>query len=241
LPVQTFGVTTLKGNKLYLHMINDVSCQKEIVLAGLMNYVNKAYFLHDTQKKPLETTRLNEFDTLIKLPGSVEPNSVIVVEFKGELYHGGGRFVSSEVPESLHVFDADYIHAELGHGDGKTNRDFVHNFKHSEQPVIWKVRTHKKTVYTLALKYSTPKDFSGGKYSLSVGGKQYIKEIIPSDKLTIDTIQIELEGKKDIVFRPVEINNKQFMSIFGLILTPVGNLEDSIHIDEDTTDTGDLG
>ena len=241
LPVQTFGVTTLKGNKLYLHMINDLRGQKEIVLAGLMNYVNKAYFLHDTEKKPLKTARLNDFDTLIKLPGAVEPNSVIVVEFKGELFHGGGRLVSSDVSESLHVFDADYIHAELGHGDGKTNRDFVNNFRHSEQPVIWKVRTHKKTAYELALRYSTPRDFSGGKYSLSVGGKQYVRDIVPSDKPGTDTIRIEIEGKKDIVFRPVEIVKGQFISIFGLTLTPVGALEDSIYIDEDTTDTGDLG
>jgi len=268
LPVQTFGETTLKGNKLYLHLFED--CEGAITLAGMINPVDRAYLLADGEKTPLVTKRLNYYDTQIDLPAvhtdfpalhtdysalhingkrasptrqsaHLPAHTVIVVEFSGELLVGGGRLVSHTAPEFLRAFDASHIPQELSHGDGKTGREYVDGFSHTEEAVIWQVRTHKRTAYKLEVKYTTLDPDCVGAYSIYVNGRRYVQAITPAKALLepiVDTFDVEIEGARDIVFRPETIDGN-FLQLYGVKLIPQdAELAETIYIEEDTTDTG---
>jgi len=240
--VQTFGETTVKGNKLYLHVYNEDT--HEITLGGVLNQFDKVYMLADSKKTPLSMKRVNQYDTVINLPSKTAPYSVVVAEFTGELFVGGGRLISGTEKESLHVFDASYtppIPAVLSRGDGKTGNDYVHCFTSTEQSIIWKVRTSRKTQYKLEVKYTTMTPDIIGEYSIYVGGHKQIKPITAANKfrdIISDSFLVEIDGEDDISFRPEKING-EFLHLYGVELTPVDKtLTQAIRLEEDTTDLG---
>jgi len=238
LTVQSFGEVTLKGNKLYLHIFNPSDV---ITLGGVVNYLDKVYMLTDESKTPLATKRISNLDTEITLPKNVEPYSVVVAEFSDDLMHGGGRLISTTMPERLHTYDATYISPELGHGDGKTGNDHVNNFNSTGQSIIWKVRTRQKTAYKLTVKYSTINPDVKGEYSIYVNGVTHVKAITASPKFkeyVYDTFDVEIAGEKDIVFRPHKLDG-QFLHLYQVDLTPVDkSFTEAVHVEEDTTDLG---
>jgi len=239
LGVQTFGETTLKGSKLYLHLLKD--CDEQIVLSGMINPIDRAYLLTDDEKTPLLTKRLNYYDTKIKLPAQLPAYTVIIVEFSGELLIGGGRLIGHNAPEFLRAFDACHIPKELTHGDGKTGRDYIDGFTHTEEAVIWQVRVHKKTAFKLGVRYTTLDPDCKGAYSIYVNGKRFTQTVTPAKFLlepVEDMFEVEIEGEKDIVFRPESINGK-FLQLYGISLIPgEKELDESIHIEVDATDLG---
>ena len=251
LPVQTFGETTLKGNILYAHIFEPKS--NSIILSGMITPINRAWLLTDSEKKPLEATRLNYFDTEIKLPEL--PNyTVVAIEFIGELQTGGGRLVSRTEPEYLRAFDASHIAADLSHGDGKPGRDYIEQFKNAGQTVIWQVRVHKPTLYKMSLKYTTESskcncscesDASkcNGSFSVYVNGEKHTADVSPAFRTT-DVISYEFEtklhGSEDIVFQMESMSCYGFQ-LYGISLTPMNtDLGNIVHIEEDDTDTGDF-
>ncbi|MCL2407223.1 MAG: alpha-L-fucosidase [Defluviitaleaceae bacterium] len=246
LPVQTFGETTRKGGKLFLHLFKP--CDENIVLAGLINPVKRAYLMADEAKTPLAVKRINYFDTQITLPSEQPAWTVLVVEFDGELLHGGGRLVNGKGPLLLKAFDADYVDPDLSHADGKKWRDYYHNFKNAEQSVAWKVRTNKKTRYKLGVIYSTESPECGSTYSIYANGVKQVKAIspecpssknlwTPKEPFTEEFL-IEIDGEKNIVFRPEKIMDG-FLRLHGITLTATDEeLETDIMIEKDTTDVG---
>jgi len=244
MPVQTFGETTLKGNKLYLHFFKPQ--ENAIILAGMINPVSRAYVLTDNTKTPLATKRLNYYDTQIDLPHNLPAYTVVAVEFEGELLTDGRRLVNGTTPEYLRAFDATHISAELSHGDGKRWREYVEGFTNAEQQVVWQVRVHKKTAYKLAVHYSTSEKCSGT-YSIYANGVKHTKAISPDCPISplwypnepfTEEFNIELDGTKDIVFRP-EVVDGIFLRLHGISLIPEDKeFNEAINIGKDTTDVG---
>jgi len=231
LPVQTFGETTVKDNKLYLHITKPVA--EKIILGGALNYFNRVYMLADSAKTPLQTRHINQFDTEIFLPGDVEQFTVLVAEFVGELFPGDSRLLSDSGTNFLHAFDATYISPELAHGDGKPGNDHVNTFTSTEQSVIWKVRTNHKMACKLEVKYSTATADTEGQYSIYTGGTKHVGDI---SETTI--FSVEIDGEKDIVFRPQKLDS-EFLRLHGVQVTPIETtFAQEVHIEVDTTDLG---
>ena len=63
LPLQSWGVSTLKKNKLYLHVFSWPSDGK-LYVGGLKSNIDKVYLLADS-KRTFDVKRLNEKDILI--------------------------------------------------------------------------------------------------------------------------------------------------------------------------------
>ncbi len=74
LPVQVWGQSTRKADFLYLHVF-DWPRDGKLVVGGLKSPVAGAYLLADSQKKPLESERLNESDITVRVP--VTANSAV--------------------------------------------------------------------------------------------------------------------------------------------------------------------
>ena len=248
LPVQTFGETTLKGQTLYLHMLTPQ--EGDITLAGMVSPIKKAWLLSDPTQQPLATQKLTYYDTQITLPHDLPAHSVVAVTFEGELYHGGDRLISTTHPEYLRVFDANYMPTHLSRGDGKKHRDFVTGFTSTEDAVVWKVRVPHKTAYQLTLHYSSSQEGCNSVYRMAVGNFQHVRPVSPQCPVSgewamlppfAETFYVEISGAQSIVFRPDVLDNG-FVRLHGVTLTPLENpLQDDVHIEEDTTDTGDHG
>lgn len=239
LPVQTFGETTRKGNRLFLHLFEEA--EGTITLGGMITPLDHVYLLTNGQKTSLITKRVTYFDTVITLPGKLPPHTVLVAEFTGELLVGGGRLISGEKTEYLRAFDASHVPQELGRGDGKRGNDVVDGFKNTDEAIIWQVRAHEKKAYTLKVHYRTPPDCKGA-YSIYVNDTRHEQEL-PQDQpgaICEDAFDVVIEGARDIVFRPARIEGT-FAQLFGITLIPRAAQEATIHIEEDTTDTGDKG
>jgi alpha-L-fucosidase len=79
-PAQPWGVTTCKGNRLFLHVFNRPKNGK-LLLPGFTNAITKVYSI--TDKKPLAFNKIGS-DVYINLPAFKDDvNTVFVVEFDG--------------------------------------------------------------------------------------------------------------------------------------------------------------
>ena len=224
LSIQNFGETTLKGNRLYLHLYKP---QKDsIILSGVISAVDKAYILGNST--PLPCKRLNQLDTEITIPGELPALTVIVAEFKGELYYDKDRMINSTA--FLHPYDADYISPELGRLDGKVGRDHIHDFKDPNHMVAWRVRFPKKMHCKLEVHYESKK--GEGTYSVYVDG--HTKKVTVSDKK--NEIFVDIYGTKDIVFRTDQAAD---LKLFGITITPMEEKISDKHMEHDDTDLGD--
>ncbi|HTD93042.1 MAG TPA: alpha-L-fucosidase [Chitinophagaceae bacterium] len=169
LPLQNWGVSTLKGNKLYLHVFK-YPADGKLYLGGLRSAVGKTYFLAGL-KKQLVVKRLNENDVQIILPLAVPDtaNTVIVMELKGPLKVDTTRFIAPNIPVTrLLAFDAKQTGKGFGFGDGKTDRYYVERWKKKEQSLEWKFRIIQPGHFKPVVKYIAPKETSGGSYSIMI-------------------------------------------------------------------------
>ena len=141
MPVQSWGESSTKGNKLYLHVF-DWPEEGKLVVGGLKNSIKSAYLLSDKRKKELRTSHLNNSDVVIRVPRSTpdSADSVVVVEFEGPLITNPTRLLSSDQPNQLRTFDGELHGSGLRFGDGKSFRAYVLDWKNMTEWVSWKTR-----------------------------------------------------------------------------------------------------
>lgn len=154
LPLQSWGVTTLAKDKIYLHVFNWPSNGK-IVLGGVKSEVGKPYFLADASKKELNMVRQG-IDVSIDLPARMPDtlNTVIVLPLKGLLETEGARLVAaSGMKTRFLAFDAELSGKGFGFGDGKTNRYYLTGWKNTEQKIGWTFRTDMEGSYKVVIRY----------------------------------------------------------------------------------------
>ena len=126
LPLQSWGVSTLKKNKLYLHVFSWPSDGK-LYVGGLKSNIGKMYLLANPQRT-FDVKRLNKKDVLILLPKkSIDSvNTVLVVELKDNIATDTVRYVSTNIPVTrLLAYDAIQHGKGFGFGDGKKDRYYV--------------------------------------------------------------------------------------------------------------------
>lgn len=233
LPLQNWGVTTQRDNKLYLHVF-EWPTEGKLVVGGLKSDVKKAYLLTDLKQQNLFVERVHPLDVSIRVPLLVPDsnNTVIVLETTGKVETDPERVLASTAVNQLLAFDANLQGGGFGFGDGKPKRYYVYKWRSKDQSISWDLRLNEPATYQIVLKYAGS-DGSEGVYQLQLGdfkkqapvhagqqnGQVYTKE------LGIVTLKA---GRYDLAITPVKIKGTELMRLLEINLIPI-NLKDKNH------------
>lgn len=227
LPLQSWGVTTQKKDKQYLHVF-DWPTTGKLIVGGLKSDVRKAYLLSDLTKKSLQIKRINPLDLSITIP-VVAPdsvNSVIVLETNKPIQIDSVRLLSSTSSNRLLAFDSETQGKGLHYGDGKANRYFIDNWKQKEQKIGWTARLNTPTIYRVSLKYVGSKD-DEGTFKLIADQKTINEYQIKARPKGNEVISLDLgtvslaKGIHHLLIEPVEITKTELMKPLEITLTPI--------------------
>jgi alpha-L-fucosidase len=223
LPLQSWGVSTVKNNRLYLHVFNWPKDGK-LIVGGLKSTPSSISFL--ATKQTLSATRLNDKDLVIALPKTPVDtiNTVIVLDFKNKIEVDTVRYVSTNIPVTrLLAFDATQHGKGFGFGDGKTDRYYVDGWKNKEQSLSFNFRTTTPSTFKVVIKYLADNN-TGGTYNLTLDKLNVEKQVIgqKQNKVTTEDIgQVKLEaGLHEVSIKPVDIKT-ELMKLLEVQLIPV--------------------
>lgn len=226
LPLQSFGVTTMNKDKLYLHVF-DWPSNGLLSLGGIKTNISKAYFLTDPAKKNLRIEFLNASDISIQVGNSMPDtlNTVIVLETKGQLEADSVRLIASNMATRLLAFDGEIHGKGFGYGDGKSAGYYVDGWKSKEQSISWLFHTTEPQSFKVVIKYvATPE--TEGTYALDLDGKLLTGQVTSIEKgATIITKELgvyKMEVDSHILtITPTAITKAELMKILEIILIPI--------------------
>jgi alpha-L-fucosidase len=223
LPLQNWGVSTTKNNRLYLHIFNWPKDGK-LIVGGLKSTPSSITFL--AAKQTLTATRLNDKDLVIALPKTPIDtiNTVIVLDFKNKIDVDTVRYVSTNIQVTrLLAFDATQHGKGFGFGDGKTDRYYVDGWKNNEQSLSFNFRTTTPSTFKVVIKYLADNN-TGATYNLTLDKLNVEKQVIgqKQNKVTTEDIgQVKLEaGLHEVSIKPVDIKT-ELMKLLEVQLIPV--------------------
>lgn len=222
LPAQNWGVTTLKDNKLYLHIFQWPKDGK-VYLGGLQTAVKKGYLLADVAKKPLAVKVNTQYDLTVALPAKMPDtaNTVVVLELAGPVKADNVMYSAGNVGETrLLAFDAQLTGKGLQYGDGKTDRYYVDGWKSTEQSLSWWFRTTTPIQYKVIIKYLAGPD-AGGTVAIEVDGASQQLTVNNAKKTTEVVVEeigtmVLTPGRHLITLKPVSITGKELMKLLEL-------------------------
>lgn len=222
LPLQSWGVSTQKDNRLYLHVF-DWPKDALLYVGGLQSKVKQAYFLTDLKKTKLDIKRESDKDFFIPLPKMAPDtsNTIIVLDLEEIIKTDGIRYVATNADCRLLAFDAN-LSKGFRFGDGKTNRYYAEGWTSKEQQVSWDFRTSSAQQFKVSIKYLAGND-AGGNYSFNIDGKNYNQDVIPGGNkvITQEVANFTLEkGIHQITIKPNTIQ-KELMKLLEVTLEPV--------------------
>lgn len=225
LPLQSWGVTTLGENKLYLHVFN-WPANGQLAVGGIVSGVGKPYFLSDPSKKELSVQQ-NGSQVLVRLP-SVMPdslNTVIVLPLKEKLKVDSMRLVAyAGLSTRLLAFDAVLEGQGFKFGDGKTNKYYVDGWKTTAQSISWNFKTSAAAEYQVFIKYIPTENSS--KYVFQADQSNAQKETLSLPKSTepvregLGKIKLDA-GLHHLSLKAVEKPKTEVMKLLELELVPV--------------------
>lgn len=174
LPIQSWGVTTRKGEQFYLHVYHWPE-NKELVVGGLTSDISEAWIVSDKNKTLIRHRRVNDKDVVLELVGNAPDtmNTVIALTLKSEKEAYPVRLLEPQKENILLAFDATLDGKGLGYGDGKPNRYYVNNWKSNDQGLHWDVRLNTTARYKVYIEYNTASAEDKGNVKISVGNKIY--------------------------------------------------------------------
>lgn len=223
-PLQSWGVTTYKKGKLYLHVF-DYPADGKLYVGGIAGGIRRTYLLSDTTKS-LNIIRAGKQDWKIQLPATAPDttNTVVVLELNEGTRFDSIRYIApnSRVARML-AFDAALNGKGFGFGDGKTNRYYVDGWKLPSQTISWTFRNDRDAIFDLSLKYIVGMS-SGGTYKVMLDGKQLAEGVLQpaakgEDMLTKNIGPVQLkQGIHTLVIQPVSITKQELMRPLELLL-----------------------
>jgi alpha-L-fucosidase len=171
LPLQNWGVTTEKDNKLYLHVYNWPADGK-LVINGIDAQVMEAKLLDNNMI--VKAKKHDRYSLLLNVPTTCpDPkNTVIVLTLKDGYKVTDSAYLLAD-NNYLLAFDAQVEGARFGYGDGKRNRHYITNWKDKDQAISWKVRTDQTDSYVVEIEYNTVRESDKGSVFVYINGKPY--------------------------------------------------------------------
>jgi alpha-L-fucosidase len=225
LPVQPWGASTRKGNRLYLHVFRWPTDGK-LVVGGLRSTPESVRLLHGGE---VGIRRLNGDDAELTLPSAAPDaiDSVIVLDFPAQISANKALRISPEnVATILHVMDGEIEGRGIRYGDGKTNRDVIEEWSGANGSVTWIVRVPQAAKFKVAAHYNTLTKENAGTFVVEAAQQTLAGKVTPT--ADVDTFRDDVlgeltlsAGEHTIVVRPKEIAGGNLMRLRHLELTPV--------------------
>jgi alpha-L-fucosidase len=225
LPVPSWGQTSVKGNKLYLHVHSDPG--EVLALGGLKNKVNSAYLLADPDKKPLAVERAESGDYQIGVPdGSLnEAVSIIVLECDGAIERANTtRLLAHEQTNILHVFDGEENGKGIRYGAGNHRSNHIHSWRNENANIYWDCRLTADATFNVYAEYDAGIADEKNRYEIDFGTEALSAKVVPQSKFERRLVgQVSLKkGDIPITVNALEIAPKtNLMNLRRLILEPV--------------------
>ena len=240
LPLQNWGVTTQKGNKLYLHVFNWPADGK-LYINGLFSDVAKAYPLSDSLKKiTVKYLKAESVFVLLLDKPRDSSNMVLVLECKEKPLASRDYMLTpnSQINRFL-AFDAIQYGKGFSYGDGKRDRYYVEGWKSKDQGLAWHFRTIKPGNYKMLIKYLAAGEIAGGSYTLSFFRntaettkleKDFQYKVLPAPGNTTVIIQdlgaVSLKaGSYNLMIYPITIQKSELMKLLEVQLIPMDKIK----------------
>ena len=220
LPVQTWGESTLKGNRLYLHVFNWPANGK-LIIGGLKSEVKAASLL--ASGAGCAVHRLNPLDVEITVPAQAPDavDSVVVLDGAGAVSADTRRlWQPAYAVETLRAFDGELSHG-LRYGPGKKTDDYVINWTKAGQSVGWPVRLREPVTYDVVANYSAPEG-AGGQFTVSFGSQVLTNTVKNGVDQTLSLGRITLvPGDLTVQVAATQITGDELFRLRNLQLKPV--------------------
>lgn len=224
LPVQPWGASTRKGNRLYLHVF-EWPADGKLVVGGLRSIPSTSRLLHGGE---VSFKKLGADDAELTLPTQAPDavDSVIVLDFPAELAANKALRIANDRPTHLHVMDGKLEGEGIRYGDGKTTRDVIEEWSRENSGVTWTVRVPRAGKYKIAVQYNTSGKENTGAFVVQAGTQELSGKVTPTENVTTfrsDIIgEVELTaGEHSLSVRPKQIVGGHLMRLRQLELTPV--------------------
>jgi len=153
---QAWGDSTVKGDRLYLHVFNWPK-DGSLRLGGLLSPPRRAYLLATGAPVTVRNAGPTDYDLTLPAQAPDAADSVIVVETDGPVRGRTGRLIETRWGDNqLLAFDAQAQGTGFTYGDGKTARFYVDGLERPGNRLAWPVRATKAAPAAVSLRYSTP-------------------------------------------------------------------------------------
>jgi hypothetical protein len=224
LPVQAWGQSTMKGDKIYLH-IHDFPKNNVLILGGLKSPVKKVWILSDTNKTALVMGLQRNKDIGIWLPKNLSKQlvPVLVVESAGTIKTDPVRLISATQINRFHVFDGIRKGSKLRYGAGKARDSYVKKWPKKSDYMLWKNRITAPASFEVYIEYDADKKAGQNVYIVKVGEKTFQEKVLPNvahKKILLGTVQLK-SGENDISVKAVELVSKNLFNLRAVTLKPV--------------------
>lgn len=233
LPLQNWGVSTTKENKIYLHVFNWPADGK-LYVGGVGSSITKAYLLAEPARK-FAVNVLPAGDISLTLPVSAPDtvNTVIVLERRHPNVQDNSYFfiAPGRTTHRLLAFDAMQNGKGFGYGDGKTNRYYVEGWKNTDQGLAWKIRAIAPGRFKVTIKYLAPQETSGGTYTFQVNAQDQklfsverkVSVAAENTVVTEDIANISFDrgGEYLVSILPSKIEKTELMKLLEIQLIPL--------------------
>ena len=227
LSIQSWGEVTKKGNDLYLHVFHWPDDGK-LIVGGFNAKVEDVCLVADAKKK-LTYKKINDSDLEISLPNTAldTMNTVIKLTYSGTIQTNPVRLLSTSTPNQLLVFDAQLHGQGFAYGDGKQNREYVTNWKSSDQFLSWDFRLNNPKEFWITLKYNTESPADNGVVFIDVDGAKFQvnyplvtnKTSNPSSTVVVGKIKLG-KGQHQLKLLPGKYQGQQLMRPLSVSLLP---------------------
>lgn len=230
MPLQNWGVTTRKGNKLYLHVFS-WPMDGKLQVGGTPAAARKVYLLDG--RKALEFSNSSTRDGFtgleVRLPANPidTANTVIVVELGAKASKQDDHLmVATNIPVTrLLAFDAVQTGKGLQYGDGKTDKYYVSGWRSASQALQWDLNLSSQAKYKVIIRYLAGPE-AGGTYALSLGGQQRAYKVVNGKREADVQVQelgvFEIEaGRQQLILQPVSVSGQELMKLLEIQLIKI--------------------
>lgn len=224
---QPWGDSTVKGDKLYLHVF-DWPADGNLVVGGLQSNISLAWLLADPSKHPLKFDRINPYDLDVQVPARPPDSvdSVVVLEISGEMkVHPGRLLATHDMANHLLAFDGETHGDNFTYGDGKAARYYVSGFDSPQDYMEWKIRTDVAAAFDVTVQYSTTHSDASVNLRLMLGDKMISGTASPTESAThiisLDLGQVQLPaGEETMRVGSDGAMGAKALQLFEVVLTP---------------------
>jgi len=226
LPVQNWGTSTRRGNKLYLHVFHWPSDGK-LLITGLQREPATTRLLSSSAPVgPIRRISPMDFELAVPTVAPDAVDTVIELDFPGEIATNRSRLLAArDEPTTLHVFDGQLAGKGVHYGDAKRNNDVINEWTDTDATVSWPVRVATAGHFKVNVNYSTSTPENSGAYVIDVGGQKLSGRVTPTAKVSefrTDAVgELTLPaGEYTLVVRAAEISGGNLMRLRQLEFIP---------------------